>query len=173
MSILLEFPAARRHRVPPPCRSAQRGGGQTLPLWITWPGTPACGQLFAIRAVMREDAPSRRRAAGGCRLAEGVGGGGGGLLFGGWGEGEEVQVLLDAFGADGLGDDDDADLEVPAQDDLGGGHAVLGGDLGQRAVAQPGALEGAVALHRYAASGMRGQQAGVVTGRAPRDLVDG
>src|SRR6266516_4084023 len=96
-----------------------------------------------------------------------------GYFLGGQGEAEQVEVLLDALGAGGPGDDDDADVDVPAEDDLGRGDAVLVGDLGQRAVAQPGALERAVALERDAAFGVRGQQAGVVPGWAPRDLVDG
>src|SRR6266487_1515704 len=96
-----------------------------------------------------------------------------GYFLGGQGEAEQVEVLLDALGAGGSGDDDDADVDVPAQDDLGRGDAVLVGDLGYRAVAQPGALERAVALERDAALGVRGQQAGVVPGGAPWDLVDG
>ena len=59
-----------------------------------------------------------------------------GYFFGSEGEAEEIEVLLDAFRAGGLGDHDDADVEVPAQDHLGGGHAVLGCYLGQRAVCE-------------------------------------
>src|SRR5581483_11121666 len=104
------------------------------------------------------------------RASEGVEGG---YFFGSQGEAEEVDVLLDALGAGGLGDDDDAGVDVPAQDDLGGADAVLGGYLAQGSVAQPGALERAVALERDVALGVRGVQAGVGAGRAPRDLVDG
>src|SRR6266567_7157210 len=174
MSILLGFPAARRHRVPPPCRTAYDGADRALPLWITSPQRFGCGQLFAIRTVMRKDAGfclAHFGLAGwrevGLEVVEA------GYFLGGQGEAEQVEVLLDALGAGGPGDDDDADVDVPAQDDLGRGDTVLAGDLGQRTVAQPGALERAVALERNAAFGVRGQQAGVVPGRAPRDLVDG
>ena len=46
-----------------------------------------------------------------------------GHFLGGEGEAEEVDVLLDAFAASGLRDDDEADVEMPAQDHLGRGHA--------------------------------------------------
>src|SRR4029077_16561311 len=144
---------------------------RALPLWITSPWRLSCGQPVAIGNVVRQSGPP-------CAAGGGWGGRGlevveAGYFFGGQGEAEEVEVLLDALGAGGPGDDDDADVEVPAQDDLGGGDAVLVGDLAQRAVAQPGALERTVALDRYAAVGVRGQQARVVPGGAPRDLVDG
>src|SRR5690348_18238991 len=74
-----------------------------------------------------------------------------GYFLGGQGEAEDVDVLLDALGAGGLGDDDDAGVDVPSQDDLGRADVVLGGDLAQRAVAQPGALERAVALECHVA----------------------
>src|SRR5689334_7021450 len=96
-----------------------------------------------------------------------------GYFLGGQGEAEDVDVLLDALGAGRLGDDDDAGVDVPAQDDLGRADVVLGGDLAQRAVAQPGALERAVAFERHVALGVGGVQFGVGAGRAPRDLVDG
>src|ERR1035441_10618482 len=53
-----------------------------------------------------------------------------GHVVGGKGEAEQVQVRLDALRPGGLGDDDDAELKVPAQDHLRGRHAVRGGDLG-------------------------------------------
>src|SRR6185437_14046412 len=116
MSILLGFPAARRHRVPPPCRTAYDGADPALPLWITSPRRFGCGYLFAIRTAMRKDSP----------LLEVVEAG---YFVGGQGEAEQVEVLLDALGAGGPGDDDDADVDVPAEDDLGRGDAVLVGDL--------------------------------------------
>src|SRR6201993_2963624 len=82
-----------------------------------------------------------------------------GYFFGDEGEAEDVEVLPDAFGVGGLGDHDDAGVDVPAQDYLGGGDAVLGSDLGQGPVAQPGALERAVALQGHGALVMRGEQA--------------
>ena len=75
-------------------------------------------------------------------------------------------------GRAGLRDHRDPELEVPAQDHLGGRDEVLGRDLGQDGITQPGALERAVALDQHAAVGVRGQQRRVITGRAPRDLVD-
>src|SRR5205807_9097292 len=45
----------RRHRVPPPCRTAYDGAGRALPLWITSPQRFGCGQLFAIRTTMRNN----------------------------------------------------------------------------------------------------------------------
>src|SRR5205807_4238662 len=128
---------------------------------------------FAIRTEMRKDdrllRGSRRR--GGARGSWALEVVEAGYFLGGQGEAEQVEVLLDPLGAGGPGDDDDADVDVPAEDDLGRGDAVLVGDLHQRAVAQPGALERAVALERDAAFSVRGQQAGVIPGWAPRNLV--
>jgi hypothetical protein len=72
-----------------------------------------------------------------------------------------------------LGDDDDADLDGPAQRHLGRRDVVLGRDLGQGGVTQSATLERAVALHGHAALGVCGQQRRVVPGPAPRDLFDG
>src|SRR5690242_15140002 len=51
-------------------------------------------------------------------------------------ESEEVEVLLDPAGRHRLGDDDVADLQVPAQDRLGRRHVVGRRDLGDRQVVE-------------------------------------
>ena len=64
---------------------------------------------------------------------------------------EDLAVLLDPGGSDGLGDDDDAPLDLPAEDHLGRALAVLGGDVSQLGVVQqadvarlgPGTVRGA------------------------------
>ena len=49
---------------------------------------------------------------------------------------EYLAVLLNPGGSDGLGDDDDAPLDLPAEDDLGRALAVLAGDVSQLGVLQ-------------------------------------
>ena len=64
---------------------------------------------------------------------------------------EDLAVLLNPGGSDGLGDDDDAPLDLPAEDNLGRALAVLAGDVLQLRVVQqadiarlgPGSVRGA------------------------------
>ena len=64
---------------------------------------------------------------------------------------EDLAVLLNPGGSDGLGDDDDAPLDLPAEHDLGRALAVLAGDVSQLGVLQqadvarlsPGSVRGA------------------------------
>ena len=64
---------------------------------------------------------------------------------------EDLAVLLNPGGSDGLGDDDDAPLYLPAEDNLGRALAVLPGDVFQLGVVQqadiarlgPGSVRGA------------------------------
>ena len=49
---------------------------------------------------------------------------------------EDLAVLLNPGGSDGLGDDDDAPLDLPAEHDLGRALAVLAGDVSQLGVLQ-------------------------------------
>src|SRR5674536_60285 len=63
-------------------------------------------------------------------------------------------------------------LEVPAQHDLPGRHAVLVGDVAQELVVEVGPLERAVPRDRDAAFGVGGEQGGVEVHRAPWYLVD-
>ena len=53
----------------PPCRTAHRGTGRALPLWITSPRYVTCGQPFAIRKLMRKDARPLARGRGRARGA--------------------------------------------------------------------------------------------------------
>ena len=55
---------------------------------------------------------------------------------------EDLAVLLNPGGSDGLGDDDDAPLDLPAEDDLGLGLAVLAGDVSQLGVLQQADVAG-------------------------------
>src|SRR5712692_1041634 len=62
-------------------------------------------------------------------------------------EPEDVRVLADPLGADGLRDDDETVLEAPADQDLRGRAAILRGDLSDRGMLQAlSAREGAVRL---------------------------
>ena len=64
---------------------------------------------------------------------------------------EDLAVLLNPGGSDGLGDDDDAPLHLPAEDNLGRALVVLAGDIFQLRVVQqadvarlgPGSVRGA------------------------------
>lgn len=52
----------------------------------------------------------------------------GGMFVGGELESEQIEVFLLTLGVHGLRDDDGAVLDVPAQNHLGRGYAVRGGD---------------------------------------------
>lgn len=88
---------------------------------------------------------------------------------------EDVDVLGDARGGDGLRDDDVADLEVPAQHHLGGGPAVLGGELGDRRVLQQALAlaQRRPGLGRDAVPGVEGTGLRLLELRVQLDLVDG